>query len=152
MQENSKTKTKRYYEPHCTGIVDVTEWRVDEKGHHHLVKIGEKSLDDEIQLYKDMCDIKILVDRLNAGDPAVIHQLSQPMKYGDVNDYPEEYHPVAGAMALHQLYENQYSDKFATYDEFEKFFVNLTDAMVADMAKPKEQPKESEGKVNEQQS
>jgi len=142
---SNQEKPKRFYEPISSGIVPVTEWQVDEKGHHHLVKIGEKNRDDEIQLFKNMTDIKILVDRLNNGDIATIKQLSQPGIYGDVNDYPEEYHPVAGAMALHQLYENKYADKFETYEAFEKFYTNLTDAMVQKMLDekfPKEEKKE----------
>lgn len=146
-KEKENAIDKRYYEPVSSGIVPVYEWQVDDKGHHHMVKIGEKDMDAEIQLYKDMTDIKILVDRLNNGDVATIKQLSQEGFYGDVNDFPEEYHPAAGAMALHQLYENQPDSvkvKFPTYELFEKYFTNLTAAMVEEMAKPKEEPKAQE--------
>lgn len=154
MAEKTKTeekKAKRFYEPTCSKVVDVKEWQVDEKGHHHLVKVGEKNFDDEIQLYKDMTDIKILVDRLNNGDVATIKQLTKEGIYGDVNDYPKEYHPAAGQMALHQLYENQPEEvkkQFPTYELFASYFTNLTEAMVAELAKPKEEKKEEA--VNEQ--
>lgn len=152
MAQKENPKYPHYYEPKSTGIVPITEWTVDDNGHHKLVKVGEKNLDDEIQLYKDMCDIKILVDRLNNGDVATIKQLSQEGVYGDVNDFPEEYHPVAGAMALHQLYENQpdsVKEKFPNYESFEKYFTNMTEAMIAEMAKPKEEKKD-EVVANEQ--
>ena len=69
---------KRFYEPKTSPLVDITEWQVDEEGHHILVKVGEKNLDDEIQLYKDSCDIKVIIERMMNGDVATIKQLASP--------------------------------------------------------------------------
>lgn len=150
MQEQ-KTKTKkRYFEPDCPAVIDVFDWTVDDRGHHKLKKVGQKNIDDEIQLWKDQTDIKILIDRYNKKDPATLLQLSQEMAYGDVNDYPQEVHKVAHAQALHTLYENQpdsVKEKFPTYELFESYFLNLTDAMVKEMFTPKEEVKET---ANEQ--
>lgn len=145
--EKKEELVKRFYEPECSPIIPVYDWRVDEEGHHLLVQTGEKNFDDEIQLYKDQCDIKIIVDRLTKGDPAIIAQLTTEQVYGDVNNYPKEYHPRAGAQALHQLYENQseaVKAKFPTYELFEKYFTNLTEAMIGQIFVPKkeETPKE----------
>lgn len=141
-KEEKKTERKRYFEPKCSPLVDVTEWRVDEEGHHYVVNVGEKNFDDEIQLYKDSCDIMILVDRLTKGDAATIKQLATPGLYGDVNDFPQEVHPAAYAQGLAQLYENQpdsVKEKFPTYELFAKYFTNLTNEMVAQMFAPKEE-------------
>lgn len=147
--EKSKTekKFKRFYEPKCSPEVDLTEWTIDEKGHHHLVVTGKKNLDDEIQLYKDECDIKILVDKMMKGDVATITQLTKEGVYGDVNDYPAEYHPAAGAQALHSLYENQpdsIKEQFPTYEKFAAYFTNLTEAMIQAMVKQSEEAPEEE--------
>lgn len=137
-KENEKTKIERFYEPKCPVTRPVYEWIVDDDGHHIRKQTGEKNFDDEIQLYKDQTDIKLLVERLMAGDPAMI-SLQKNAVYGDVNDYPEEYHPVAGAQALHTLYENQsdeFKAKFPTYEAFEKFFAGLTAEMVNQLTTP----------------
>ena len=145
-------KRKRFYEPECSPFVDVTEWQVDEEGHHILVKVGEKNFDDEIQLYKDSCDIMVLVDRLMKGDAATIRQLATPGLYGDVNDFPQDVHPAAYAQGLAQLYENQpdsVKEKFPTYELFAKYFTNLTNEMVQAMFAPKEEPVVAEEGVNQ---
>lgn len=136
---------KRYYEPKTSPLVDINEWQVDEEGHHILVKVGEKNLDDEIQLYKDSCDIKIIIERMMNGDVETIKQLASPGLYGDVNNFPEEVHPRAFAQGLKQLYENQpdsVKEKFPTYELFEKYFTNLTEAAIAAMYAQKEEKKE----------
>ena len=145
--EKKEQEVKRFYEPECPSTLPVYDWRVDEEGHHILVQTGERNFDDEIQLYKDQCDIKIIIDRLTKRDPAVIAQLTAEQVYGDVNNFPEEYHPRAGAQALHRLYENQPDEikqKFPTYELFEKYFTTLTEGMIAQMFAPKkeENPKE----------
>ena len=148
MAKNEEKKPKRYYEPKTSPLVDIKEWQVDEEGHHILVKVGEKNLDDEIQLYKDSCDIKVIIERMMNGDVNTIKQLASPGLYGDVNDYPSEVHPAAYAQGLHQLYENQPDSvkaQFPTYELFEKYFSNLTEAMIAEMAKPKESEVKADG-------
>lgn len=143
-QEEQKT-VRRYYEPKTSPLVDINEWTVDEEGHHILKKVGEKNLDDEIQLYKDSCDIKIIVERMMNGDVNTIKQLASPGLYGDVNDYPEGVHPAAYAQSLKTLYDNQsaaFKEKFPTYELFEKFYANLTEAAIAQMFAPKQEEKQ----------
>lgn len=145
MEEKTR---KRYYEPATSPLVPICEWQEDEEGHHILVKVGEKNLDDEIQLYKDSCDIKVIIERMMNGDAATIRQLAAPGLYGDVNDYPEEVHPAAFAQGLKSLYDNQpeiVKAKFPTYELFEKFFTNLTEATIAEMYKPKESEEKKDG-------
>ena len=151
MAEKKEKKVKRFYEPECSPFVDVTEWREDEEGHHYLEVVGKKNFDEEIQLFKDSCDIKIIVDRMMYGDAATIKMLATPGLYGDVNDFPQDVHPAAHAQGLYSLYENQpqaVKDKFPTYELFEKYFLNMTDAMVTEMFAPKQ---ESEVKTNGEQ-
>ena len=136
---------KRYYEPESSPIVPVYEWQEDEEGHHFLVQVGTKNVDEEIQLYKDSCDIKIIIDRMNKGDIGTIHMLSQERMYGDVNDFPQDVHPNAYADGLRQLYENQpdsIKEKFPTYELFANFYKNLTEAAIAAMYAPKEEVKQ----------
>lgn len=136
---------KRYYEPKTSPLVDICEWQEDEEGHHILVKTGEKNLDDEIQLYKDSCDIKVIVERMMNGDVATIKQLAAPGLYGDVNNFPQEVHPAAYAQGLKSLYDNQpasVKEKFPTYELFEKFYTNLTEQAIASMFAKKEEVKE----------
>lgn len=149
-EKKEKKIAKRFYEPTCSEEVEVFEWTIDEFGHHKMVVVGKKNIQDEIQLYKDECDIKILVDKMMKGDTATLIQLSKEGVYGDVNDFPKEYHPAAGAQALQQVYENQSDEikaKFPTFELFAKYFTNLTEAMIADLGKPQEAPKEEN--VNE---
>lgn len=148
MSEKEKKKV-HYYEPACSEYVDLYEWRVDEQGRHFVVKVGQKNFDEEIQLYKDACDIKVIVDKLINGDVATIKQLSTPGVYGDVNDYPTDVHPAGYAQALNTLYENQpkeIKDKFPTYEKFASYFANLTEAMIKEMFADKKE----EASVNEQ--
>ena len=136
---------KRFYEPKTSPLVDITEWQVDEEGHHILVKVGEKNFDDEIQLYKDSCDIKVIIERMMNGDVATIKQLASPGLYGDVNDFPQEVHPAAYAQGLKTLYDNQPASvkkQFPTYELFEKYFTNLTEAAINAIFEKKEEVKE----------
>ena len=145
MEEKSP---KRYYEPKTSPLVPVCEWQEDEEGHHILVKVGEKNLDDEIQLYKDSCDIKVIIERMMNGDVATIKQLASPGLYGDVNNFPQEVHPAAYAQGLKTLYDNQpasVKEKFPTYELFEKYFTNLTEAMITQMYAPKEEEVKKDG-------
>lgn len=147
MSQTNVIKRKRYYEPKCSKIAKKYDWRVDDEGHHYLVEVGEYNFDDEIQLFRDSCDIKIIIDKLINGDAATITMLAQPLAYGDVDFYPQEVHPRASAQGLLNLYENQpnsVKEKFPTYQLFEKYFLNLTDAMIAEMSKPVEQVKEGD--------
>lgn len=149
--EKKEKEIKRFYEPECSPIIPLYDWRTDEEGHHLLVKVGEKNFDDEIQLYKDACDIKILVDRMMRGDAATIARLAQPGLYGDVNDYPQEVHPAAYAQGLKNLYDNQpdsVKEKFPTFELFAKYFTNLTDEMVKVMFETKNESKEEEVKTD----
>lgn len=137
MKEENKKVVKHFYEPKSSPLVDVCEWQEDEEGHHLFVKVGEKNLDDEIQLYKDSCDIKVLIERMMNGDVATIRSLASPGLYGDVNDFPEEMHPAAYADGLKNLYENQpesVKKMYPTYEAFAKYFTNLTEEMVKAMA------------------
>lgn len=143
MQNTQKEKThvKRFYEPVCPKVLPKYEWRVDDEGHHYQEKVGEYDADAEIQLYKDSCDIKVIIDRMMKGDAATITMLAQPLAYGDVNDFPQDVHPRAFAQGLHQLYENQsdaVKEKFPTFEKFANYFTSLTDAMIAELIKPKD--------------
>lgn len=145
-QKKDSCVCKRYYEPECPKILPKYEWRVDEEGHHFQEKVGEYDADAEIQLFKDSCDIKIIIDRMMKGDAATIAMLAQPLAYGDVNDFPQDVHPLAYAQGLHQLYENQpdaVKEKFPTYEKFAAYFSSLTEAMIADLNKPAEEVKEN---------
>lgn len=138
-------QAKRFYEPQCSPMQDVCEWQVDEDGHHLLVKVGEKNFDDEIQLYKDSCDIKILVDKLLKGDPQTILTLSQQGVYGDVNDFPQECHPAALDDSLKQFYENQPAsirEKYPRYEDFKNYFLGLTSENIQAMAKAEDEAKQ----------
>lgn len=146
--KKEQTTVKRYYEPKTSPLVDICEWQEDEERHHILVKTGEKNLDDEIQLYKDSCDIKVIIERMMNGDVATIKQLATPGIYGDVNDYPQEVHPAAYAQGLKSLYDNQpqsVKDKFPTYELFAKYFTNLTETMVKEMFAEKKEEVNSDG-------
>lgn len=145
VSKNKKPVRTRFFEPTCPKLVPKYEWKVDEDGHHYLEKIGEYDADAEIQLYKDSCDIKIIIDRMMRGDAATISMLASPGIYGDVNDFPQDVHPRAYAQGLAQLYENQpraVKDKFPTYEKFAEYFTNLTEAMVGEMFKSQEEVKE----------
>ena len=58
---------------------------------------------------------------------------------------------ISFTVSLHKkLYENKYADKFDTYEAFEKFYTNLTDAMVQKMLDERfPTKKEEEVKANE---
>lgn len=143
-----QVNVKRYYEPKTSPLVPIYEWQEDEEGHHILVKVGEKNADDEIQLYKDSCDIKVIIERMMNGDVATIKQLASPGLYGDVNNFPQEVHPAAYAQGLKTLYDNQpasVKEKFPTYELFEKYFTNLTEQMINTMYAPKEEEVKKDG-------
>lgn len=128
---------KRFYEPQCSPMRDVCEWKVDQDGHHIFVKVGEKNFDDEIQLYKDSCDIKILVDKMLKGDSETLIRLSQPGVYGDVNNFPQECHPAALDDTLKQFYESQpdsIKKQYPRYEDFKEYFLNLTNANIQALA------------------
>lgn len=150
-KEKEKKSPKRFYEPVAPKLTPKYEWKCDEEGHHYLEKVGEYDADAEIQLYKDSCDIKVIIDKMMKGDAATITMLAQPGFYGDVNDYPQDVHPAAYADGLKQLYENQpdsVKEKFPTYEKFAAYFGNLTETLIADMFKA---PAESEVKENGEQ-
>lgn len=147
-EKKQEKKIKRFYEPECPALLPKYQWETDEEGHHYLVKVGEYDADAEIQLYKDSCDIKVIIDKLLKGDTATITMLAQPSAYGDVNDFPQEVHPRAYAQGLQQLYENQpdsVKEKFPTYEKFAAYFGSLTETLIADMFKPKEEEVKSYG-------
>lgn len=59
-------------------------------GRKKLVISGKHSLDDEIQMYKDISSIDKIVERyLNLGDPSVLDR--RPVFYGDVTEMPQTY-------------------------------------------------------------
>lgn len=143
-KQEKKPEAKRFYEPKCSPMRDVCEWQTDNDGHHIYVKVGEKNFDDEIQLYKDSCDIKILVDKLLKGDSQTILQLSQPMSYGDVNNFPQECHPAALDDSLKQFYESQPDSikaKYPRYEDFKNYFLSVTDATIKTLADAEEAAK-----------
>lgn len=63
---------------------------VEKDGTKCLRVVGKHSLYNEIQSYKDSCDIKCLVERyLNIGDPTVLER--RKGAFMDVTDMPETY-------------------------------------------------------------
>lgn len=63
---------------------------VDKDGTKKLKVVGKHSLYNEIQSYKESCDIKCLVERyLNIGDPTILER--RQAAFMDVTDMPETY-------------------------------------------------------------
>lgn len=64
--------------------------RKDERGADELVITGKYSLYDEIQSYKDSCDLKKILERFRlTGDMSLLEQ--RKGFYGDVADFPKTY-------------------------------------------------------------
>ena len=61
---------------------------VDDDGSRHLVVVGEHSLYDEIQSYKESCDLKKIIERFQlTGDVSLLQQ--KQGFYADVTEYPK---------------------------------------------------------------
>lgn len=60
---SSFDKTERFTMPESNGIEDVYEKRVDKSGAVHFEKTGTRNLYEEIQSYKDDCDINFIIAR-----------------------------------------------------------------------------------------
>lgn len=62
----------------------------DEDGQNILKVVGEYSLYDKIQSYKDSCDLQLILEKFKlTGDPSVINQ--KQTFYADVTEYPQNY-------------------------------------------------------------
>ena len=80
------TKRPRYYTDPGSHEAEIYEMTIDKKGHKALVCTGTKDIWEEMQSYKDECDIKQIVARAAAGDYEALNQ--RQGYYGDITDTP----------------------------------------------------------------
>ena len=65
-------------------------FRKDKEGNDVLEIVGKHSIYDEIQAYKDSCDLNKILERFRlTGDPLVLQQ--RQGFYGDVAEFPKTY-------------------------------------------------------------
>ena len=67
----------------------------DDNGSDILIETGKIDIYEEIQSYKDSCDIKVLLERYSNGDSSALN--ARPIFYGDVSDAPST---LAGHLQL----------------------------------------------------
>lgn len=68
--------------------------RYDKKGHPYLEHTGDVNTYEQIQSYKDDCDINSILQRYAAGDESIVH----PGYYIDTTNLPKSYHEYFNLM------------------------------------------------------
>lgn len=74
----------------CVGDPMVNDYEsvVDKDGSRHLEIVGQHSLYDEIQAFKDSCDLKKIIEKFQlTGDVSLLQQ--KQGFYADVTEYPQ---------------------------------------------------------------
>lgn len=94
----------------------------DDKGEMRLIVVAEDDLNEEIQSYRDECDIHTILARYQAGDTDIINQVAGI--YADVSEFPKTYAEMI------QVYERA-KQEFAsmTKETRDKFHNNFREYM-----------------------
>lgn len=87
-----RTVYERERHTSCPGDPIALEYGLekDEKGASYLTITGKFNLYDQIQAYRDSCDLGLILDRfMKTGDPSILMQ--RQGFYGDTTEYPKTY-------------------------------------------------------------
>lgn len=90
--EKFRTVYQRERHTSCPGDPIALEYGLekDEKGASYLTVIGKFSLYDQIQAYRDSCDLGLILDRfMKTGDVSLLQQ--RQGFYADTTEYPKNY-------------------------------------------------------------
>lgn len=82
------SKRERYYSDPGSRFRNEYEITIDKKGHKTLHKTGEKNVWEDIQSYKDECDIGNIIARAAAGDLNALNQ--RKGIYADITNTPRD--------------------------------------------------------------
>lgn len=119
-------KAKEFSSP--VGFPDAPVYTpiVQEDGQIELKEVGKHSVYNEIQSYKDSCDINVLIERFKNGDIDALNQRSDGA-YGDFATLPKTHAEILQIMidarnsfdrlpvATKQKFNNDFNYWFATY-------------------------------------
>ena len=90
--EKFRTVYERERHTSCAGDPIAFEYGLekDEKGATYLTITGKFSIYDQIQAYRDSCDLGLILDKfMKTGDPSILMQ--RQGFYGDTTEYPKTY-------------------------------------------------------------
>lgn len=99
---------------------------VEKDGSKRLKIVGKHSLYNEIQSYKDSCDIKCLVERyLNIGDPTILERKNAA--FMDITDIPETYAEILQFnINTKKAFDSLSADEKAKFDgSIDKFVASI---------------------------
>lgn len=83
------TESKRFYSNHGSRFVDTYSSKLDERGVIVLEKSDVYDLYDEIQSYKESCDIKSILQRFALGETDVLNKYQS--SFIDTTVFPKTY-------------------------------------------------------------
>ena len=91
----SKKPFRTYYD-HIRCYTDIGsiytddyDFRTDDKGVKYLTIVGHTNIDEKIQSWSDVCDLKKMIARFNLGDENALNVIEGI--YGDFKDMPTTY-------------------------------------------------------------
>lgn len=99
---------------------------VNDDGESVFKKVGEFNLYDQIQSYKDSCDLEKIIEKFKiTGDPSVLTQ--KQTFYADVTTYPQTYAEMLelSQKAKEMFYSLDNSDRAKFNNDPDQFFSSI---------------------------
>lgn len=116
------TKRPRFYSNPGSREANDYEIQIDKKGHKILKFVGTHDIYEEIQSYKDECDISLIIARAAAGDATALNK--RQGFYADITETPENLAEAQNAiLKLSQGFEKLPAEIRAKFDNSKERFV-----------------------------
>ena len=110
-----------------------------------LTESDRINIRDEINSYKDSCDLSILVDRIYRGDTSLLGN-PDGMYYGDTSQFPQDFRSLLDLVDTGKiLFEELPEEERIKYADFADFVMNYETPVVPEEPEAPDTKKESDG-------
>lgn len=125
-------------EPECPMDEQRYIEKIDKNGHSYLVAGDVVPFYENIQKYKDECDVYKVLERYEAGDPVVVNRLNaQGGSFGDFSDLPTDILDIKNKLqSAEKLFNNlTLEEREACDNNVNVFLANLTKGVLPESLK-----------------
>lgn len=144
-----KTSASEHHSPCGTAVVIEHEYVYDDDERKPILRATKKHpISDEIQIRAKGCTIAELIERIKKGDAVAEMYMSKSQGlYLNLDEFPSNYHELKRAeFEAQRVYDSLPGELRAKYATVADFIAGL---QAGDFAKPAEEPKKKEEKVDE---
>lgn len=117
------SKRPRFYSNPGSKMHNIYEIKIDKRGHKILECTGERNIWEEIQSYKDECDIGQIIARAAAGDLNALNQ--RKGFYADISETPRDlFEAQNNILKLNRGFESLPAEIREKFDNSKEKFVS----------------------------